>query len=113
MGVEPILIVDDDHAVIDTVRDYLTHEGHAVVTATTGAEGLVRLSEGPVGLVLVDLQLPDMDGTQMMRAAQRLAAPPEVIIVTGHATVDSAIQAVEDPSQEVARFSRPVRMKAI
>jgi PAS domain S-box-containing protein len=98
VGAEPILLVDDDLAVIDTVREYLVHEGHAVVSASTGREGLARLREGPVGLALVDLQLPDMDGTEVMRAAQQLAAPPEVIIVTGHATVDSAIQAVEGGS---------------
>ena len=95
MDPEAILIVDDDRDVASTVSDYLTREGHAVSLAYTGADGLARLRQGGIVLLLVDLQLPDMDGTQVMRAAQQLAAPPEVVVVTGHATVDSAVQAVE------------------
>lgn len=98
MDPEAILIVDDDRDVVSTVSEYLTREGHAVSRAYTGAEGLARLREGEIALLLVDLQLPDMDGTQVMRAAQLLADPPEVVVVTGHATVDSAVQAVEGGS---------------
>ena len=94
MEPESILIVDDDRDVAATVGDYLTREGYAVVAAETGAQGLERLREGGVGLLLVDLHLPDMDGALVMRAAQQLAAPPEVVVITGYATVDSAVQAV-------------------
>ncbi|HYM66847.1 MAG TPA: response regulator, partial [Patescibacteria group bacterium] len=95
MDPEAILVVDDDRDVASTVSDHLTREGHAVTLAYSGADGLARLREGAVALLLVDLRLPDMEGTQVMRAAQQLAAPPEIIIMTGYATVDSAIQAVE------------------
>jgi len=91
---ESILIVDDDRDVAATVGDYLTREGYAVATAETGAQGLERLREGGVALLLVDLHLPDMDGTLVMRAAQQLTSCPEVVVITGYATVDSAVQAV-------------------
>jgi signal transduction histidine kinase/ActR/RegA family two-component response regulator len=91
---ESILIVDDDRDVAATVGDYLTMEGYAVATAETGAEGLERLRQGGVALLLVDLHLPDMDGALVMRAAQQLTASPEVVVITGYATVDSAVQAV-------------------
>ncbi len=95
MDAEAILIVDDDLEVTATVGEYLTKEGFAVTTAATGADGLQRLTEKPIALLLVDLHLPDMDGIRVMRTAQQLAFPPEVVVITGHATVDSAIQAVE------------------
>ncbi|HKW90590.1 MAG TPA: GAF domain-containing protein [Methylomirabilota bacterium] len=95
MDADTILIVDDDREVTATLGAYLTREGYAVTTAATGAEGLARLTEKPIALLLVDMHLPDMDGTRVMRTAQQLAVPPEVVVVTGHATIDSAIQAVE------------------
>ena len=95
MDPEAILVVDDDRDVASTVSDYLTREGHAVTVVYTGAEGLARLRAGSIALLLVDLRLPDMDGTDVMRAAQRLDFPPEIVIMTGYATVSSAIQAVE------------------
>lgn len=94
MDLESILIVDDDRDVAATVGDYLTREGYRVVTAETGAQGLERLRQGGVALLLVDLHLPDMDGALVMRAAQQLTACPEVVVITGYATVDSAVQAV-------------------
>jgi PAS domain S-box-containing protein len=92
---EAILIVDDEPEVTAVLGEYLAKEGYAVTTAATGAEGLQRLTEQPVALLLVDLHLPDMDGLRVMRTGQQLAFPPEVVLMTGHATIDSAIQAVE------------------
>ena len=94
MDPESILIVDDDRDVAATLREYLTREGYAVATAETGAQGLDRLRQGGIALLLVDLHLPDMDGTLVMRAAQQLTGSPEVVVITGYATVDSAVQAV-------------------
>ena len=90
-----VLVIDDDPAVTRTLRDFIAAEGHAVAVAHTGAAGLQRIREGDVGLVLLDLLLPDTKGTDVMREALRDPAPPEFIIVTGHATLDSAIEAVE------------------
>jgi PAS domain S-box-containing protein len=66
-----------------------------VVTAYTGAAGLAILREGRVGLLLLDLRLPDMDGTRVMEEVHKLEAPPDIVCVTGEASLDSAIKAVE------------------
>jgi CheY-like chemotaxis protein len=66
-----------------------------VVTAHTGADGLAILREGHVGLLLLDLKLPDMDGTRVMEEVLKLAGPPDIVYVTGEASLDSAIKAVE------------------
>ncbi len=95
MDPESILLVDDDRDVASTVKEYLTGEGHRVALAHTGRDGLTRLREGAIALLLVDLRLPDMDGIEVMRAAQRLPNPPEIVVITGYASLSSAVQAVE------------------
>jgi len=92
---ESILVVDDDRDVASTVSEYLTREGHTVILAHSGRDGLTRLREGAVALLLVDLRPPDMDGIEVMHAAQRAPNPPEIVVITGYATVSSAVQAVE------------------
>jgi PAS domain S-box-containing protein len=92
---ETILLVDDDPGVAAVVREFLEDAGHAVEVAHTGTAARQRLSDAAVDLVLLDLVLPDLDGLALLRDVQALEAPPEVIIVTGHATLASAVAAVE------------------
>src|SRR5213594_419637 len=92
---DAILVVDDDPHVALFLSDFLEREGYPVVVAPTGEDGLRLLREGTFALVLLDLNLPDADGTVIMRAAERVDEPPEVIVVTGQATLESALQAVE------------------
>ena len=77
------------------LAEFLTRAGYDVVMAHSGAEGLAILREGHVGLVLLDLRLADMDGSQVMEEVQQLAAPPDIVCVTGEASLDAAIKAVE------------------
>jgi two-component system phosphate regulon sensor histidine kinase PhoR len=92
---ESILVIDDDPEVTSALREFLEREGYAVHVAHTGAEGLRLVERTPVFLVLLDLQLPDMGGIELLRAAMRLETAPDVVVVTGQATLDSAIAAVE------------------
>jgi CheY-like chemotaxis protein len=78
-----ILLIDDDDAVRDALAELLVAEGHRVVTAANGREGLDRAAEEPPALVLLDLCMPVMDGWAF-RAAQladpRLAAVPVIVM---------------------------------
>jgi CheY-like chemotaxis protein len=66
-----ILLIDDDEAVLGVVALMLTVEGHAVMVASSGRDGLARLEAGEsVDLVLTDLNMPDMDGWAVMRAVR-------------------------------------------
>src|SRR2546428_7770984 len=95
---DAILVVDADPEAALLLSDFLEREGCSVGAAATGGEGLRRIRQERFALVLLDLELPDVDSTVIMREAGRVEAPPEVIVVTGHATLDSAIQAVESRS---------------
>ena len=90
-----ILLVDDDPEVIRLLGEHLEAEGYLVLVARTGGDGLRLLRERPVTLLLLDLVLPDMGGLNLMREARGLPTPPEVVIVTGYASLETAIEAVE------------------
>ena len=89
-----ILVVDDDLEVAETLRQFLELRGYSVVLAHTGRSGLAFLRHASIGLVLLDLGLPDMDGVAVLREAEALPHAPEVIIITGNATLESAMASV-------------------
>src|SRR3977135_1742240 len=90
-----ILIVDDEAMMADSLRQHLTDEGYSVDTAATGAEGLERFDQGGHHLAICDLQLPDMDGLEVMRHIKDARPTTEVIVVTGYGSVQRAVEATK------------------
>lgn len=91
---ECILIVDDESAIRVFLEEELTQAGYAVLTASSGEEALMVLEEKPVDLVLLDLKMAGMSGLQVMSKISQRPLPPEVIMLTAHASLDSAIEAM-------------------
>ncbi len=77
-----ILTVDDDPAVRQLVREYLTENGYAVVTADSGAEMSRALAGGDIDLVLLDVKLPDEDGFALARTLRNRSHVP-IVMLTG------------------------------
>ncbi|MBI1912228.1 MAG: diguanylate cyclase [Deltaproteobacteria bacterium] len=88
-----ILIIDDDPMARRTLSDILHVYGYEALAAKDGAEAFAELQRGPVNLALIDLQLPDIPGTDVMAGIKDRSPSTEVIIMTGHATLESAIEA--------------------
>ncbi|KAF0215119.1 MAG: multi-sensor signal transduction histidine [Geobacteraceae bacterium] len=88
-----ILIIDDDPGMVKTLADILRVKGYETVIAKDGNEGLASLSEHAVNLALVDLGLPDISGLEVLNRIKSAYPSMEVIILTGNATLDSAIDA--------------------
>jgi two-component system cell cycle response regulator DivK len=76
-----ILVVEDNPLNLKLVRDVLGAAGYDVVTATSGEEGLQLAADLPPALVLMDLQLPGIDGTETMRRLRRGPLDPQVPVV--------------------------------
>jgi len=95
---DAILVIDHDPAAALLLSDFLEREGYAVAVAHTGADGLRLIRQSAFALVLLDLELPDVEATCLIRETVRIEAPPEIIVVTARATLDSAIAAVENRS---------------
>jgi two-component system, cell cycle sensor histidine kinase and response regulator CckA len=89
-----VLVVDDDNQLLRTLRDILRHRGYAPRTAASGREGLELAKDAAPAVALVDLRLPDMDGTEVVRQLHALSELTETVILTGHASVDSAVAAL-------------------
>lgn len=81
---ETILVVDDDDAVRKTIEQFLNHFGFSTALAESGEMGLQRLAEGNIDLVLLDLNLPGMDGLEIARAIRKDSDVP-IIMLTGRA----------------------------
>lgn len=91
-----ILIVDDEPNVLYLLRNTLLSEGYRVETAPGGVAALEKLASSTYDLVLLDLNMQPVNGLQVFEALRRQHPDTEVIILTAHSTVDSAIQALRN-----------------
>src|SRR5262245_40850422 len=90
-----VLIADDEQSITSGLGAILSDEGYVVEIAPDGQKALERLSEDRYGVVLADLKMPKLDGLSLLRELQAKQIPTECIIITGQATVDSAVQAMQ------------------
>lgn len=96
MGENRILIIDDDPRLRSVLADILKLRGFEPLVAGNGAKGLALLEEAPVNLVLIDLGLPDIPGIDLLKKVKAKYPSSEVIILTGNASIDSAIEATNN-----------------
>jgi two-component system sensor histidine kinase/response regulator len=90
-----ILIIDDEEIVLDSCTDILQDDGYEMITAMDGTRGLKRLQEFHPDLVFVDLKMPGMSGLQVLERIQAIDPTVVTIVITGYATVSSAVEAMK------------------
>ena len=88
-----ILIIDDDPNLRKTLSGIIEMKGYGALSAADGKNGLAIIEGNPVSLVLIDLGLPDIPGVDLLKRIKALYPLTQAIILTGHATLDSAIEA--------------------
>ena len=91
---EKILLVDDDPTILRTLSRFLTSQGFAVAAAFTGQEALATLQEEVIPVAILDLNLPDYSGLELLAYVRENSPDTEVILFTGLGALDSAIQAI-------------------
>lgn len=89
-----ILIVEDDPHTVELVRLYLNHDGHQVITAATGTDGLRLAQERQPDLILLDLMLPGIDGIELCRALRAQSDVP-IIMVTARVAEDDRLAGLD------------------
>lgn len=89
-----ILIVDDEPSMRTALTAVLQRTGHPVVDARDGQEALAKLQEHEIWLVLTDLRMPRIGGIELLREVRRRSPDTLVVLITGYATLESAIEAV-------------------
>jgi nitrogen regulation protein NR(I) len=89
-----LLVIDDEKLILDCFRFLFTEEEAKVVTATSAAEGLQALAQHKPDVVIIDVRLPDMSGLDLFRKIHERDAKVPVILITGHGTAGTAIEAM-------------------
>ena len=89
-----ILIVDDDKLILDGFRQILELEGYIVDTAETGREAIEKSNANFYNLALVDIKLPDIEGTELLTAMRNTTPKMRKIIVTGYPSLQNAVVSV-------------------
>ncbi|WP_419655908.1 two component system response regulator [Desulfosarcina variabilis str. Montpellier] len=87
-----ILMVDDEEKFLQAVSERLSIKGFDVKTATNGDDAIAAAKKGGYDVAIVDLQMPGTDGTQVLKILKENHRYIEIIMLTGHATVEAAVE---------------------
>ncbi|MEJ2069660.1 MAG: response regulator [Syntrophobacterales bacterium] len=95
MSIKDILIVDDDSLVCESLREMLTLEGYKVDTALNATNALGKMKETRFPLILSDIQMPGMNGLDLLKEIKGLNSESLVVFITGHGHIDGAVEAIK------------------
>lgn len=100
MAKATLLAVDDEPFFLHLYQDTLKQGGFTIETASSGKAAIERIQRGDIDVVLTDMVMPEIDGLEVLRIARTTNNPPDVILLTGHATTESAIQALKNGARD-------------
>ena len=90
-----LMLVDDEERFLRTTSKLLARKGFVVFTASSGAEALEHLKRQNIHVVILDVKMPGMDGIATLKAIKRNFPLAEVVMLTGHGTVESAVEGLK------------------
>jgi DNA-binding NtrC family response regulator len=103
-----VLVIDDDEGIRKVVAEALKSEGYLVDTASNGKEAVEKSQTNFYNLSLVDIRLPDMEGTKLLTSMKETTPPMVKIILTGYPALQNAIDAVNKGAD--AYLVKPINM---
>ena len=90
-----ILVIDDEMVIGDACRLVLSECGHTVTHCLTGEDGLQAIKQTACDLILLDMKLPDIDGTRVLEYIREKKVAARVIVMTGYSTLSNAVEAMK------------------
>lgn len=90
-----ILVIDDEKSIRKTLKEVLEYEKYYVDLAENGPEGLELSKKNNYDIILCDIKMPDMDGIEVLEEVQKSGAEAQVIMISGHGNVDTAVEAIK------------------
>lgn len=106
-----VLIVDDEYQLLEAFKKKLTREGMEVFTASNGKEALSLIKQETLDIGLFDIKLPDIDGVQLLEKFREIQPTAEVIMLTGYASVDTAIRSMKLGAYDY--LTKPVKLSEL
>jgi two-component system nitrogen regulation response regulator NtrX len=92
---DKILIIDDEKGIRSSLKGILEDEGYRITTADTGEDCLRLLERQNFDLILLDIWLPEMDGIEVLKKIKTMDENPQVVMISGHGTVETAVKATK------------------
>jgi len=90
-----IMVVDDEIEICQLLREFLENCGYRAVTASSGEEALNLLTNTLTDIIILDLNMPGMDGLEVLRHAKSFDPEVDIVILTGYPSIDSAVEAIK------------------
>ena len=106
-----ILVVDDEDFIRVILTEILTEEGYAVTTASDGEQAVELLERQTFDLVITDLQMPGLDGTEVLRAAKRIDPTYPVIMITGYPSKETVARSVREEAADY--ITKPFNVQVV
>lgn len=106
-----VLLVDDEDRFLHTMGRLLTRLGYSLCTANGGPEALEMMSRHDIQVVVLDVRMPGMDGLQVLKTIKQKYPLAEVIMLTGHATVDAAVDGLKSGAADY--IMKPVDIETL
>ena len=103
-----VLVVEDERPLRDLIREELTRSGYKVETAADGIEGLAKFGVELFNVVLLDIRMPGMDGVEVLERMRYESTLPEIIIFTGHGTIETAVECIRQGAYDY--LTKPVKL---
>jgi len=90
-----ILIIDDDKSMLELTEFHLQAHGYKATSVETGEQALKLVANAPFDVVLTDLQLPDLDGIEVVKRVKEISPDTEIVMISGHGSVSAAVDATK------------------
>lgn len=103
-----ILIIDDEIDIRERLKRILERRGYSVLTAEDGLDGLRKVKEEGIDIVYCDIVMPKMDGLEFLKNIREFDLKAEVIMVTGHSTMDRCVESIEQNA--CGYLTKPLRV---
>jgi DNA-binding NtrC family response regulator len=111
MAKEKILLVDDEREFVKILSQRIEARGVAVETATNGPEAIRKVEDGVYDAIFLDLAMPEMDGIETLRRLLEKNPDLQVILLTGHATLEKGIEAMKFGAMDF--LEKPARIQEL
>lgn len=108
---EKVLLVDDEVEFVETLAERMRNRGMDVATTNSGSEALDRVDDEDFDVVVLDLKMPGIDGLEALKRIKRRRPDIQVVLLTGHATVEKGVEAIKEGAMEL--LEKPVDLASL